>query len=270
MNGTGRRFLVWVSVLLIALIAASPSRVSAAEKLNVSVRGRTLTMAIYRPSARPAGTVLMGSGDVGWVGLAVSLAEELATQGYLVAGLNTRQYLSSFTSAKSHLQPADLQTDFRTIRDALAIQGLLIHPVILSGMSEGAALSVLAASDAANHGWIDGVITMGLPPTAELAWRWTDITAWISRRDADEPSFSPGDVIGGVAPVPLWMIQSRKDEYVSREAYERLFARAGEPKQLTIIDASNHRFTDKRAELSSAYASGLTWISKHPAKGPGP
>jgi alpha-beta hydrolase superfamily lysophospholipase len=266
-NGTARRLLFWVSVLL---VAASPSSLSAADKLNVSVRGRTLTLAIYRPPARPAGTVLMGSGDVGWVGLAVSLADELCAQGYLVVGLNTRQYLSSFTSAKSHLQPADLHADFRTIRDALASQGLLVHPVILSGVSEGAALSVLAASDAANHTWIDGVITMGLPATAELAWRWTDVTAWISKRDADEPSFAPGDVIGGVAPVPLWMIQSKKDEYVSPEAYALLFARAGEPKQLTIIDASNHRFTDKRAELSTAYASGLTWISKHAAKGAGP
>ena len=117
MNGTARRLFFWVSVLL---VAASPSSLSAADKLNVSVRGRTLTLAIYRPPARPAGTVLMGSGDVGWVGLAVSLADELCAQGYLVVGLNTRQYLSSFTFAKSHLQPADLHADFRTIRDALA------------------------------------------------------------------------------------------------------------------------------------------------------
>ena len=57
---------------------------------------------------------------------------------------------------------------------------------------------------------------MGLPPTAELAWRWTDAGAWITKRDADEPSFAPRDVIARVSPVPLCMIQSTKDEYVSK------------------------------------------------------
>ena len=108
---------------------------------------------------------------------------------------------------------------------------------------------------------------MGIPPTAELAWRWTDVGAWITKRDADEPSFAPKDVIGGVAPVPLFMIQSRKDEYVPQAEYERLFAAAREPKQLVLIDASNHRFTDRREELRTAYAAGLAWIAQHAAKG---
>ena len=75
---------------------------------------------------------------------------------------------------------------------------------------------------AASTDWIDGVLTMGLPPSAEIAWRWTDVTAWFTRRDPAEPSFAPGDVIAAVAPVPLFMIQSRKDEYVAPADYERL------------------------------------------------
>jgi pimeloyl-ACP methyl ester carboxylesterase len=129
-------------------------------------------------------------------------------------------------------------------------------------MSEGAALAVLAASDPRNHDWIDGVITMGIPPTAELAWRWTDMGAWITKRDADEPSFAPADVIGAVSPVPLYMIQSSKDEYVPKAEYERLNAAARDPKKLVLIDASNHRFTDKRPELRAAYAAGLRWVAQ--------
>ena len=204
----------------------------------------------------------MASGDVGWVGLAVSLAEEFSAQGYLVAGLNTRQYLSSFTSGRSHLETTDEPADYKLIADYLSARGQLVHPVIVSGVSEGAALAVLAASDAKNHAWIDGVITMGLPASAELAWRWTDAASWITKRDASEPSFAPADVIARVSPLPLYMIQSTKDEYVPKAEWELLFATAREPKKQILIDASNHRFTDKRPELGAAYTAGLTWIAQ--------
>src|SRR5258708_39975550 len=144
----------------------------------------------------------MGSGDVGWVGLAVSMAEELSAQGYLVAGVNARQYLAAFTAAKSHLQPSDVPADYRVFVDRLKERHLLIRPVIVSGVSEGAALAVLAASDPKNHAWIDGVITMGLPATAALAWRWADLWAAAVKRDADEPSFAAGGVLAGASPPP--------------------------------------------------------------------
>jgi alpha-beta hydrolase superfamily lysophospholipase len=202
----------------------------------------------------------MGSGDVGWVGLAVTMAEELSAEGYAVAGINVRQYLSAFTSGKSHLEPADVPGDYRVFRDTLSQRGALARPVVLSGMSEGAALAVLAAADAKNHAWVDGIITMGIPPSAELAWRWTDVGAWITKHDTNEPSFAPADAIARVAPVPLYMIQSSKDEYVPKADYERLAATAREPKKLVIIDASNHRFTDRRPQLREAYMTGLAWI----------
>jgi dienelactone hydrolase len=251
--------------ILLCFAAATltlPAAAHAAEKVDVQVRGRTLTVSIYTPATPSRGTIVMGSGDVGWVGLAASMAEELSAQGYTVVGINVRQYLSAFTSGQSHLQTENVPADYRGILDTLRQSRCLPAPVIMSGVSEGAALAVLAAADPINHGWIDGVITMGLPPTAELAWRWTDAGSWLTKRDADEPSFAPTDVIATVSPVPLYMIQSTKDEYVSREQWERLFAASREPKKQAFIDASNHRFTDKRRELSAAYSAGLTWIAQ--------
>ena len=254
--------------LLVVALLLLPHLAEAADKIDVNVRGKTLTLALYRPSSgAPRGTILMGSGDVGWVGLAVTMAEELSAQGYLVAGINIRQYLSSFTSGRSHLQASDVPGDYLVLRDTLKQRGGLVRPVVLSGMSEGAALAVLAASDPRNHDWIDGVVTMGIPPTAELAWRWTDIGAWITKRDADEPSFAPKDVIANVSPVPLCMIQSTKDEYVPKAEYERLHALARAPKKLVLIDASNHRFTDKRPELRAAYAAALAWVAEQGSAG---
>lgn len=249
---------------LLCLVAAISwsTDAAAAEKIDVSVRGKTLTLTIYTPRSQSRGTIVMGSGDVGWVGLAVSMAEELSAQGYTVVGINVRQYLSAFTSGSTHLQATDVPGDYRSLITTLKQTRRLDGPIIVSGVSEGAALAVLASSDPINHTWINGVITMGLPPTAELAWRWTDVGSWITKHDADEPSFAARDVIAMVSPVPLYMIQSTKDEYVSQFEWQRLLATASEPKKQILIDASNHRFTDKRPALSAAYSAGLVWIAQ--------
>ena len=116
----------------------------------------------------------------------------------------------------------DPPADYRSLSELLKRHGLLHEPVVVSGVSEGAALAILAASDKRNHQWIRGAVTMGIPSSAELAWKWTDFTAWITKGDAREPSFAPQDYIGAVSPVPLVMIQSKKDEYVSEADYRAM------------------------------------------------
>lgn len=245
-----------VAILLLATAA------HATEKIPITIRGKALTLEFYRPPAgvTPKGTVLMGSGDVGWVGLGVDLSEFLSAQGYAVVGINVRQYLSAFTLGTAHVSTDEVPRDYAAIVQVMRDRHALWDPVVVAGVSEGAALAVLAGADRANHDWVKGVLTMGLPPSAELAWRWTDITSWITKRDADEPSFEPRFFIAAVSPVPLWMIQSTKDEYV-KEADYRLFERlAGPPRRLVLIDASNHRFTDRLPLLRQQVMAGLAWI----------
>ena len=92
---------------------------------------------MYRPAGTPKGTIIMGGGDVGWVGLGVTMAEFLSDQGYIVAGVNIRQYLSMFTVGKTHLEVTDPPQDYAAIAELLKRQGLLQEPVIVSGVSEG-------------------------------------------------------------------------------------------------------------------------------------
>jgi type IV secretory pathway VirJ component len=217
---------------------------------------------VYRPAGTPKGTVIMASGDVGWVGLAVSMAKVLSREGYIVVGVNSRRYLAAFWTGKTHLLVTDPPADYRAMAGWLERQHLLVEPVVVSGVSEGAAIAVLAAASPKNHEWVRGVITMGLPPVAELAWRWTDVRSWITKRDPREPSFAPKDVIASVSPVPLVMIQSTTDQYVRRVDYELLEATAGNPKKLVLIDARNHRFTNRRNELRSAYLAALDWVQQ--------
>jgi dienelactone hydrolase len=260
LNSMIKKIGIWLALVLVATHADA----AGVRKLDFPVRGKTLTLTVYEPprsGQTPAkGTIVMGSGDVGWVGLGPAMADDFSALGYIVVGVNVRQYLSTFTEGKQHLDQREVRDDYGAMSELLRRERLLQRPVIVSGVSEGAALAVLAGSDPKNHVWIDGVITMGLPPSAELAWRWTDVASWVTKRDADEPSFAPHEVIASVSPVPLVMIQSRKDEYVSESDYKRFESTARDPKKLVLIDASNHRFTDRRPELRAAYASGLDWI----------
>ncbi len=237
----------------------------ASETLDFSVRGKVLTLTVYRAAGgKPKGTILMGSGDVGWVGLGVEMAEYLAGQGYNAVGINVRQYLAAFTSGKTTLTTAQAPGDYEQMASFLRQRNLLVAPVIVSGVSEGAALAVLAASSQKNHAWIDGVITMGLPPTAELGWRWSDITSWVTKRDPDEPMFAPKEFLPQVAPLPICLIHSVKDEYVTEADY-RLFERvAQQPKKFILINASNHRFTDQKDELKRQVMSCLAWMRTVP------
>ena len=236
------------------------------QSLTFPLRGKTLSLAVYRPTGTPKGTIIMAGGDVGWVGLAVSLAEFLSDRGFIVIGLNTRQYLTAFTSGKIHMDTLHPPADYAALHEFLVQQQLIHRPVVLSGVSEGAALAVLAGSLEHNHRWVDGVITMGTPMIAELAWRWTDFTTWITKKDANEPSFSPLDFIAKVSPVPLAMIQSTRDEYVPEADYRKLDAAARAPKRLVLIPAANHRFTDKQTELRAEVLAALAWMTELIAK----
>ena len=257
-----------VALAAILLVLHAAAAAAAAQKVDFTLRGKPLTLTVYTPAGTPKGTVIMGSGDVGWVGLGVTMAEFLSGEGWTVVGVNVRQYLSSFTAARSHLAAEDPPRDYSEIVDFLATKGLAPRPCIVSGVSEGAALAVLVAASPAGKRWIRGVITMGIPPSAELAWKWTDFTAWITKTDAREPSFAPVDYIGRVSPIPLCMLQSKKDEYVPESDYRAQATAAREPKRQVLIDASNHRFTDRQKELREAYLAGIEWILKQPLASP--
>jgi fermentation-respiration switch protein FrsA (DUF1100 family) len=251
--------LVWIG------LASPASAAETVERVEWQQRGKTLSLAIYHPAAAPPkGTVLMAGGDVGWVGLAVTMAQHLSAEGYTVVGINVRQYLSAFTASGTHLSPSDVQGDYGDLAAFLRGRSLLVRPVIVSGVSEGAGLAVLAAAAHGNHDWIAGAITMGLPAVAEIAWRWSDFTTWVTKKDAAEPSFKARDYLADVSPLPLVMIQSTRDEYVPPADYLDLERVARPPHRQVLIEASNHRFTDKMADLQRAYADALAWIATSP------
>jgi dienelactone hydrolase len=195
---------------------------------------------------------------LGWAGLVLHIAEFLAAHGYYVIGFDSKVYLTSFTTKDSALAPRDVPRDYKALID-MSRQKSSVKPLLV-GVSEGAGLSVLAATEPDVKSAIQGVLGLGLPDQNELGWKWQDSIIWITKKAPNEPSFMVEDIIQKVSPAPLAEIHSTHDEFLPLEQAKAMFARAGEPKKMWIIEAANHRFSDSRDELDRKVLEALQWI----------
>lgn len=245
---------VLVSAVLLGL--GGPSLPAAQLTASVNLRGHPQTLHLAGP--RTGDPVIVSSGDGGWMHLAPHVADVLAARGFFVVGFDVKAYLSSFTSGQTTLRVEDEPGDFQTL--ALFAAGSSGRKPILIGVSEGAGLSVLAATDPATQRLIAGVAGLGLPDLNELGWRWRDVVIYFTHGAPIEPSFSTASIIERVAPVPLAAIHSTHDEYVPLAQFQQVFARAKDPKRAWIIKAADHRFSDNLAEFDQRLLEAISWI----------
>jgi hypothetical protein len=168
--------------------------------------------------------------------------------------------LTSFTSTQAGLRPDDEPGDYKVLADFAAI-GSRQRPILV-GVSEGAGLSVLAATDPATRAAIGGVVGLGLPDINELGWRWNDALIYLTHGVPNEPTFSTEAMVGRVAPAPLAAIHSTRDEFVPLAEAQRVMAAAHEPKRLWVVRASDHRFSDNLAEFDQRLVEAMGWVAQ--------
>jgi pimeloyl-ACP methyl ester carboxylesterase len=246
-----------VLCLLVVFAVASPAHRSWSQSHQaVAIRGHQQTVYLYgSPRGEP---VIVSSGDGGWIHLAPHVADVLSAHGFYVIGFDVKGYLSSFTTEQSTLRREDEPADYRVLTE-LATKTTGKKPMLI-GVSEGAGLSVLAATDPATKAGISGVVGLGLPDLNELGWRWKDMMIYLTHRAPPEPLFSAAAIVDRVAPLPLAVIHSSQDEFVPVAEVERVVAAAHEPKQLWIVTASNHRFSDNLDEFDRRLLEAMAWV----------
>jgi alpha-beta hydrolase superfamily lysophospholipase len=207
---------------------------------------------------RSAHVELCQSGDGGWTHLGPQVAEFLGGRGFCVVGFDAKHYLSSFTSGPRTLVPSDVPVDYRALVEYA--RGGRTEPVLLVGVSEGAGLSVLAASAPGLQGSLRGVLGLGLPDVNELAWRFSDSTIYVTHKTPNEPTFKAADYVPELGRLPLAAIHATHDEFVPVDEIRRLMALPGGPKKLVVLEAADHRFSDRRSELERAILDALDWM----------
>ena len=225
---------------------------------TLTIRGHAQSLHLYGKRGNPP--IVVSSGDGGWIHLGPHVAETLASHGFFVVGFDVKDYLSGFTSGSSTLRAEDEPGDYKVLAD-FAARGSSRKPILI-GVSEGAGLSVLAATDPQTRASIAGVIGLGLPDINELGWRWRDALIYITHGTPNEPTFSTAAIIKRVSSTPLCAIHSTRDEFVALSEVQRIFDAAGEPKRLWIVKASDHRFSDNLPEFNRRLLEAIEWIEQ--------
>lgn len=243
-------------MLALALAWPGAAPLAAQTTASLTIRGRVQTLRLY--GARGGDPVVVASGDGGWVHLAPHVADFLASRGFFVVGFDARAYLEGFTDGRSTLTAEQEPADFQQLAD-FAGRGSARKPVLI-GVSEGAGLSVLAATDAGTRARIAGVVGLGLPDVNELGWRWRDAVIYVTHGVPKEPLFSTAGIVAAMAPLPLAAIHSTKDEFVPVAEIQRVLAAAKEPKRLWIVNAADHRFSDRLPDFDRVLIEALSWI----------
>jgi len=236
----------------------APTAASAQSTEDLVIRGRRQVLHLYGPA--DGEPVVVSSGDGGWMHLAPHVAETLASRGFFVVGFDVRAYLEGFTSSAGTLKTEDEPADYKQLveRAARATR----HKPTLVGVSEGAGLSVLAATDPGIRSSITGVVGLGLPNKNELGWRWKDAAIYITHGLPNEPTFSTQSIVNRMNPVPLAAIHSTHDEFVPVSEVEQVLSEATGPKRLWIVEASNHRFSDNLAEFDHRLIEAIDWVKQ--------
>jgi fermentation-respiration switch protein FrsA (DUF1100 family) len=263
MKSASLRMLLLLPGVMAAIAAAPAPGVPAAGLQTtdtVVLRGRPQTIHLYgsRGSGDP---VIVSSGDGGWIHLGPRVAEMLAARGFFVVGFDSKAYLESFTTASTTLRLEDEPDDFGTLA-RYAARGSPVEPILI-GVSEGAGLSLLAATDANVRQAIAGVIALGLPRVNELGWRWKDSLIYVTHQVPNEPTFTSASVVSRLAAMPFAAIQSTGDEFTSVAEVRTILESAPEPKTLWIVKAADHRFSGSLVEFNQRLFEAIDWVRRH-------
>ena len=255
---TLRRCLV---VLALSTVVAHARQLPEPHAETVTIRGHAESLRIY--GSRGGVPAIVSSGDGGWIHLAPHIAEVLAARGFFVVGVDVRAYLSSFTGGNAALGPEDEPADYKLLAD-FAGRGSSRKPILV-GVSEGAGLSILAATDPRTRQSVDGVIALGLPSITELGWRWKDAVIYLTHGVPNEPSFNTAAVVGRMREIPLAAIHSTHDEFVPLAEVRTIMAAADVPKKLWVVEASDHRFSDNLSDLDRSLLDATAWVRANTA-----
>ncbi len=192
------------------------------------------------PSGRPP-----APGDKGYP----LLAERICQQGFGVFIFNFR----GTGDSGGNLDMLGWTRDLKAAIDYLcALTEVDTSRLLLLGFSAGAAVSLCVASDDTR---ISSVIACACP----AEFNFDDHSPVIDRfrsigtiRDKDFPHsaeewingfrlVSPMKYVVGIAPRPLLLVHGNRDEIVDINQAYKLYARAGEPKQIIVVDGAEHR-----------------------------
>jgi dienelactone hydrolase len=235
------------------------------QKEPVKAARAQLDLTLVKPASptAPRVLVLFGSGDGGLMGVSKALVQHLADGGYYVAGFSSREALNALRNSAGRL-------DYVETRDTLAAviaeaKRRLELPedarVVVTGMSRGANMVIVAAGDRTLRPVIVGAVAVAL--TRELdylavpegAERLPGVEMDQKGRVRTYPA------IERLGSIPLAIIQSTNDKYVPAAQSRRLLGPDTPTRRLYEVQARDHSFGGGEAALMRDLDDAMKWVT---------
>jgi hypothetical protein len=222
---------------------ADPAAARPSERLFVrlpdlgGLKRRSLTVWIARPRGAPARPLVLHlTGDSGRHGLDLLLFTAVSQWGYPVVVVGSPDWIEvligGWTTRESLAR--DLDVVARAAARATGVPES--EPVVLLGLSRGAGLVVEAAGAAPLRDRLRGVIALGLCPRED----------WVRGNDGAGRPYRDKALLAGL---PLEVIQSTHDRYLSAAEARKAFGPDTGQQAFHPIEASSHTFIGGREAL---------------------
>ncbi len=191
------------------------------------------------------------------------LAERICQEGFAVLIFNFRG--TGFSGG--NLDILGWTRDLKATIDYLwALPDVDRSRLSLLGFSAGAAVAVYVASQDKR---VSSIVTCACPAEFTFFTKVDEPQSVIDHfrsigaiRDKDFPHstqdwldgfrlVSPIKYVAGIAPRPLLLVHGGQDETVAVSDAYKLYARAGEPKQIVIVDGAGHRLRQNEQAMAT-------------------
>jgi fermentation-respiration switch protein FrsA (DUF1100 family) len=208
--------------------------------------------------------VVFASGDGGLMGVSKTVLQHLADRGDYVAGFSSREALGSIKGSREKVDVTEAIDHLQWMTsEAKAKLGLPPEtPIIVTGMSRGANMVILAAASKAMRNDIVGAVAIAL--TRELDYLSLPEEALqrpgVKVDEQQRPQTYPA--IERVGAIPLAVIQSTNDKYIPSAESRKLIGPDTPTRRVYEVKSSGHSFGGGEAALLSDLDDALDWIAK--------
>jgi len=242
---------------------ASKPGVFDTRKVEVTILHQKLHLTSVKPKTpkAPKFLVLFATGDAGWLGASKTVFEHLAEQGYYVAGYNSREALKKTKRSGELITVAEGNKIVAAmITEAKKSLGLPDETrTIPTGDSRGASVAVFIAADPALQPRLAGAVAIAL--TRELDYLKVKKSALSSTIQVDEKGrLQTYPALPRIGPLPLAVIQSTGDKYVTAAEARKLFGPDTPTRRLYSVEARNHGFSGGRDQLLHDLDDAMAWV----------
>ncbi len=248
-----------------ALRAAPGNNTYKERQEEVRLPNRSLHLRWARPEIPSAPTFLVAfaTSDGGLHGGSKAIYKHLAQQGYYVAAVSSREVLKSVRSSGKLITFPEATADIEAfIREAKRLLRLPEStPTIVTGLSRGASIVVLAAGDPSLQRYICGAVAIALTRETDYVKPPEPAQRAVSIRLDEKGGILLYPALDRLGSIPIAVIQSMHDDYVPSSESRSLMGPDTPARRLYEIPASDHAFTGGRSQMLRAVDDALSWIT---------